>query len=971
MPDDATGAPSSRENLAPEVAITAPDHQATVSGTITVNGTASDDVLVKHVKVRILEKWYNCTDTSGNDTWYTWNYSLNTKEYEEGWLRIVAYASDGEKGADAFIDVFIKNNASDNIKPKISIETPGNNTEVSGWINIRGHATDNGPIKSVVIIIDGKEHKAWDTSGNHSWYKWVLEFNTSKLKNGKYNVTARAYDGKNFGEVTIVIHVNNTAPPKENHPPNIVILHPKNEATVWGTIAIKGKAWDVDGKIVKVQVKIGDVYYNAKDTSGNGTWYYWQLDFDTKKLKNGEHKVLALATDNGSKLGDDSIWIVVKNPENHPPNIQITHPANEAKVSGLITIKGKAWDVDGKVVKVQVRIAEVYYNATDTSGNGTWYYWKLDFNTTKLKNGEWKVTALATDNLSKLGETHIWIIINNPENMAPHITITHPANEAKVSGVITIKGKAWDTDGKVVSVKVRIFEVWYNATDISGNSSWYYWKLIFNTSKLKDGEYKITAIAYDNQEKAEDTHIWILVKNTKENHWPFIEILHPKNEATVSGVITISGKAWDIDGKVVMVQVRIAEVYYNATDTSGNGTWYTWKLEFNTTKLKDGEYKVTALAKDNGGKLGDDGIWILIKNEKENMAPHIEITHPANEAKVSGVITIKGKAWDMDGKVVKVRIRIYDVWYDATDTSGNGSWYTWKLEFNTTKLYDGEYKITAVAYDDKEKAGDAHRWIIVKNGRENYAPRIEITHPENEIKVKGVITIKGKAWDVDGNITKVRIRIGEIWYHAKDNTDNDSWYYWSFEYNTTKLKNGWYKIIAAAYDGYTWGDDHISLYFNNEVDRCPKVEITSPKSSSRVSGNVKIIGKAWDDKAVKSVQIKIGDKKFNAIDTSGNNTWYTWKFSWRTKEYKSGEYRITAIVYDGNCYEDTHIWVLLKNPSYNKSHKHSDDDKKSDSEINKDKKKERLPGFEGPIALVAAAIAVVVASFFRNDRSRV
>ena len=74
--------------------------------------------------------------------------------------------------------------------------------------------------------------------------------------------------------------------------------------------------------------------------------------------------------------------------------------------------------------------------------------------------------------------------------------------------------------------------------------------------------------------------------------------------------------------------------------------------EINTTKLKDGEHKVTALVWDDKEKLEDAGIWIIVKNTKENLAPHIEITHPKNEATVSGVIVIKGKAWDTDGKII-------------------------------------------------------------------------------------------------------------------------------------------------------------------------------------------------------------------------------------------------------------------------------------------------------------------------------
>lgn len=661
-----------------------------------------------------------------------------------------------------------------------------------------------------------------------------------------------------------------------------------------------------------------------------------------------------------------------------PPGVNITEPKNEAEVSGEITIKGHAWDSDGKVISVQLIINSTYYNATDDSGNNTWYQWSLLFNTTILKNGEWRVAALAKDNDSKLGDNGSWIIVNNSveeekENHWPYVNITQPANEATVSGNITIKGHAWDIDGNITLVQVKIGDVWYNATDTSGNGSWYTWSLKYDTTILEDGEHRIVALSKDDGGKLGDFGRWIIVKNDKEeeeNHHPYVKITHPSNEAKVSGIINIKGRAWDEDGDVTSVRLRIADVYYNAKDISGNGTWYYWSLSFNTTKLKDGEYKVVALAKDDGGKLEDTGIWIIIKNTpepKENHWPYVNITQPKNEAKVSGNITIKGYAWDIDGNVTSVRVRIADVWYNASDTSGNGTWYTWSLVFDTTKLEDDEYRVVALSKDDGGKLGDFGRWIIVKNTpepKENKAPFIVITSPSHEAKVKGVIKIKGKAWDIDGKVTKVKIKIKEVCYEAKDESKNGSWYFWSVEFNTSKLENGEYRVTGAAYDGKVWEDTHIVIIINNTIiKKIPTIQILTPKMEDTVSGNVNITGKAWGPMAIQYVQVKIGDKKFNATDTSGNNTWYTWKYVWNTSEYKNDEYNIGVIVYDGKYFEDTHVEVKLNNIA-----EESDREEES-SDPEKEKGKKRIPGFELPLALIAG-IVVVVAFFRRGDIKR-
>ena len=656
-------------------------------------------------------------------------------------------------------------------------------------------------------------------------------------------------------------------------------------------------------------------------------------------------------------------------PENIPPHANITHPKNEAVVSGVINITGHAWDMDGNVTDVKVRIADVWYNATDNTVNNSWFKWYLVFDTTILKNGEYKITALAKDDDGGVTDPFIWIIINNTEqeNHPPVIWIEVPANNSIVSGEIAFKGHAKD-DGGVKLVDFVIDSKEYQATDTSGNETWWSWKLVFNTTILENGKYKVTAWAWDKEEnKGGNDIIYIIVNNTKpkENHWPYVTITHPKNEATVKGTIMIKGNAWDNDGNVTLVQVRIAEVWYNATDTTTNSSWYNWSLQFDTTKLKDGEYKVTAISKDDGGKLGDWHIWIITKNTKENHWPYVNITQPKNEETVKGLITIKGHAWDPDGNVTIVQVKIGDVWYNATDDSGNNSWYKWSIKFNTTILNDGEYKIVAISKDDGDKLGDFGRWIIVKNTVENKAPFIQLTQPVKDATVKGIIKIKGKAWDLDGNISIVKVRINEVLYNATDDSGNGTWYSWSVDFNTSTLKDGEYKITAIAWDNKEKAtDEHIWILIKNTVENIrPKIWINTPKSGNNVSGNVNISGGASDEKAVKYVQVRIGDKKFNATDSSGNSSWYSWYFIWNTSGYENGEYRLTALVFDGNLLEDAHVEVNLNNTSLEKTESSAPEEETKD----KNKSSWFLPGFEGPLALAAIVSAVVVA-FFRNRR---
>ncbi len=80
----------------------------------------------------------------------------------------------------------------------------------------------------------------------------------------------------------------------------------------------------------------------------------------------------------------------------------------------------------------------------------------------------------------------------------------------------------------------------------------------------------------------------------------------------------------------------------------------------------------------------------------------------------------------------------------------------------------------------------------------NSPPEVEIVKPANKSRVSGNVVIVGRASDVDGNesIVRVEVRIDNgTWVQATGTTS------WSYEWNTTNVKNGNHVIYARAYDG--------------------------------------------------------------------------------------------------------------------------------------------------------------------------
>ena len=160
---------------------------------------------------------------------------------------------------------------------------------------------------------------------------------------------------------------------------------------------------------------------------------------------------------------------------------------------------------------------------------------------------------------------------------------------------------------------------------------------------------------------------------------PHVTITSPVAGSTVRGTVPVEGNAWDPDGTVTKVLVGIDTGDRSlATDTSGNGSWWTWTWSWNTTRWANGWHHVVAIAYDNASLGGDTSIEVYVDNPVDE-PPIVNITAPDDGATVRGTVNITGNASD-DHQVLSVKIRIDPdgPTYDAQDTSGNGSWWSWR-----------------------------------------------------------------------------------------------------------------------------------------------------------------------------------------------------------------------------------------------------------------------------------------------------
>ena len=181
---------TAKDTVAPSVNIFTPTNGSTVSGLVSVDINASDDIAVKEVSLFANGKLV------GSDGTAPYQFSWNSAGVADGSVILSATASDtaSNQGTSANVGVTVKNQATvtDNAPPSISITSPTNAAKIpSGNVTVSVTANDDVAISKLALYIDTKlVSSTTNKTLNYSW-------NTRKIAAGSHNIQAIATDTAN------------------------------------------------------------------------------------------------------------------------------------------------------------------------------------------------------------------------------------------------------------------------------------------------------------------------------------------------------------------------------------------------------------------------------------------------------------------------------------------------------------------------------------------------------------------------------------------------------------------------------------------------------------------------------------------------------------------------------------------------------------------------------------------------------
>ncbi|WP_457558955.1 Ig-like domain-containing protein [Candidatus Harpocratesius sp.] len=297
------------DTTAPTVSITAPTNGATVSGTITVTATASDNVGVSYTQMKIDSGSWTTDSTSP----YSWSVDTTTLTDGSHTITVQAFDAAGNYGEDS-ISITVDNNPS-----QTQLVTKEYNDAVAGLEVDYFEITGVEPGTMSVSV-------SWTGSNDIDCYICETADYTSYLARGytTNNPETCSYDIQTAGTYYVAIRMYTSGASSTPYTatvsyytdangdytaPTVSITAPSDGDTVSGTITVTATASDNVG-VSYTQMKIDSGSWTTDSTSP----YSWSVD--TTTLSEGSHTITVQAYDEAGNYGEDSISITVDNVPN-------------------------------------------------------------------------------------------------------------------------------------------------------------------------------------------------------------------------------------------------------------------------------------------------------------------------------------------------------------------------------------------------------------------------------------------------------------------------------------------------------------------------------------------------------------------------------------------------------------------------------------------------------------------------------
>ncbi|HEX5748959.1 MAG TPA: Ig-like domain-containing protein [Archangium sp.] len=803
----------------PTVSLTAPAAGATVTGSVTVSATASDNVGISKVE------FYDGATLVGSDSTSPYSLSWNSRNGPNGSRTLTARAIDtaGNSATSAPVTVTASN---DLTPPTVALTAPAEGSTVTGTITLTATATDDKGMYKVEFLA-GNTLLCTDISAPYS-----CSYNTRGLSNGARVLTARAHDTAGnmaLSSVNVVFDNDLTAPTS-------AITSPAAGATVSGIVPIEATASDDRGTVSKVE------FYLGSTLLGSDTTEPFSFAWDTNSQGNGSYTLKTRAYDpagNAAYSATVSVSIfhpgtagydatrgvplcpdvtyrcdtttLVKGranlgPEPHQPNTlggscadgtSGTFHASPSIDQILVSRADGTPFAPGKQVKVDVTVwvsstanerLDLFY-ASD-AGAPSWTYFttltptgtgaRVLSTTYLLPSGSLQALRAVYRSGGSPSECNagtvndhddlVFAVGTDVDTTPPSASLTAPAAGATLKGTVTLTASASDNFG-VARVD------FYASSTLLGSATSAPFSLAWDTRSVPNGAYSLSVVAFD---AAGFSSGGSAVNVTLDNDFvpPTVSLTAPAAGATVTGSVTVSAAASD--------NVGVSKVeFYDGSTLVGSDSTSPYSLSWNSRNGANGPRVLTARALDAAGN-STTSAPVTVTANNDLTPPTVAITTPTDGSTVTGTITLNATATDDKG-MYKVELYANSTLL-CTDISA-----PYSCSYNTRNLSNATRALTAKAYDTSGNLTTSAPVSVVFDN-DLTAPTTSLTSPTAGAVLSGTVLLQATANDDRGTVSKVEFYLGSTLLGSTTTAP------YSFSWDTTGKANGAYTLRSRAYD---------------------------------------------------------------------------------------------------------------------------------------------------------------------------
>ncbi|HYE90108.1 MAG TPA: Ig-like domain-containing protein, partial [Terriglobales bacterium] len=528
----------------------------------------------------------------------------------------------------------------------------------------------------------------------------------------------------------------------------------------------------------------------------------------------------------------------------------ITSPANGATVMNTVTVNMSAGNAQGSPTQFVLKLdnGATLSSQSVATGSTATYAW----NTTTTTNGAHTLNLTVTDGAGRTATAVVSVTVNNggtpPPGPAPTVSITSPANNVWIGNSVNIKASA-SSSAPLVNLKYYgnggVFAtVPCSGTTCTGDIWWV-------TGPLPNAKYMVQVVATDS---AGGCTVSAAVALNKDATSPTVasgascpsapltaSITAPANGATVSGTVTVTMSAGNIQGTPTQFVLKLDDgaTLSSQSVPSGSTATYAW----NSTTTTNGSHTLNLTVTDGAGRTATSVITVTVSNAAPPPPPPplgAAITAPASGATVSGsTVTVNMSATNAQGTPNQFVLKLDNgATLSTQSVAGSTATYTW----NTTTTTNGSHTLDLTVTDGAGRTATASITVTVSNAAPPPPPPLSaaITAPASGATVSGsAVTVSMSATNAQGTPTQFVLKLDN---GATLSTQSVAGSTASYTWDTTTTTNGSHTLDLTVTDGAgrTAAASISVTVSNGTTPTPPTVSITSPANNVWIGNSVNI-----------------------------------------------------------------------------------------------------------------------------------